>query len=483
MNELKPRPLERQRQSMKSWLGLFIVLYSSPSIAAVTYDASASITYINGITYPVTVGSNSNRALAVFVHNAILSGNTPQTVASVTYAGVALTKITSINNTGAGAVTSDSELWALPAGTQPASGTNNVVITLSGAIDESNEATLLSGAIAAYNVDQTTTFTSTSTNGGSGTSAAVTLPSSGANDLVIDSVCTGSGISSTPQTQQWDDTSLGMGSPNSCGATSGATAAGGTTSLSWNIINDYWQIVAGSFKAVGGQTATLDTAVTAVTAGKHFASYPLTVGAGANRALAVFAYVGTKGGVAEPTVSSVSYAGVALTQILTKSPATNANAYLYALPAGTQPTSGTGNVVITLSGLMMPDSGGARGDFQSGAISVTGVDQSTTFTSSASASGSSTTPSVTLASSGANDLVIQSIGSNGTLNTTPQTQRWKYTSALADSFQTCGGATAAGGTTSLSWTYTSGSHVWAMLAASFKAASTASLYRRRTTTY
>ena len=161
-----------------------LIVLSHAARANVIYDNAASITNFNGLTYPVTVGSNSNRALAVFVHLAT-NGDTPPTISSVTYAGVALTQIVhKVNGTDG---TTFGDLWALPAGTQPATGTNYVVITLSGPVTP--DQTIHSGAISAYNVDQSTTFTSTGSNDGASASATLTLSSSGANDLLIDSLC------------------------------------------------------------------------------------------------------------------------------------------------------------------------------------------------------------------------------------------------------------------------------------------------------
>jgi hypothetical protein len=115
-------------------IGFILLLMTLPATAraAVTYDNSAGTNCTPGactsITYSLTVGSGSNRALIVWV---FISGSgnyaAAPAVTAVTYAGVSLVQISVINTTNYEA---HSELWALPAGTQPTSGANNVVVTL-----------------------------------------------------------------------------------------------------------------------------------------------------------------------------------------------------------------------------------------------------------------------------------------------------------------------------------------------------------------
>src|SRR5262249_14657994 len=161
------------------------------------------------------------------------------------------------------------------------------------------------------------------------------------------------------------------------------------------------------------------------------------------------------------------YAGVPLARFLATSPDGGvANSYLYALPAGTQPASGTNNIVVTLDGVLQVNGLNQLPDLQSGAISASGVNQSQVFTSLNSKTGTSTSANVTLAANGASDLVIESAVTKGTLGTAAQTQRWKNTLSDTQTANSCGGATAAGGTTSLSWPV-SPSNIWVMIGASF----------------
>lgn len=210
------------------------------------------------LTYSLTVGNNANRQLAVFAFVGCNSGETSPTVSSVTYAGVALNQ-TVATSTGSNA--SRGYLYTLPARIQPTVGTNNVVVTLSSSLVTCGGLTdsLTSGAISAYNVDQTNPYASTplvnSWNGTIGTSATLTGFTSGANDLGIESVCAGSTLTSTTETARW--TTQGV-TTSSCGENAGATAAGGDTSYSYTVSSsDSWILIGGAFKF--GVTVTTRT--------------------------------------------------------------------------------------------------------------------------------------------------------------------------------------------------------------------------------
>lgn len=88
----------------------------------ITHDASsgADMTTTNSFTISHTVGSYTNRLLVVCVTARLY----PQSCTSVTYAGVNLTK--AVTN---GYANFDTTIWYL---VNPATGANNVVVTLSG---------------------------------------------------------------------------------------------------------------------------------------------------------------------------------------------------------------------------------------------------------------------------------------------------------------------------------------------------------------
>lgn len=193
-------------------------------------------------------------------------------------------------------------------------------------------------------------------------------------------------------------------------------------------------------------------------------------GSGSNRAMVVGCSVSAGSAAVMPNISTITYAGVGLS-LLAKQDA-NFDTYLYTLPNGTQPTTGNNNVVVTLASAFT----GVTIDCV--ALTVTGVDQTTTWTvSDCTGSGNSATASCTLGSSGSSDLVI--VGEcNGTSIGTPTgaiTRQAFHNSSLGacDSF---GMGTAAGSTTAISWNNNGNDH-WEILAAAFKAVSGATLGR------
>jgi hypothetical protein len=452
------RPIRHMVRIRRFFLILSLVAQSFPGYAA-SYDASASTETMAGdssITYPLTVGSGANRQLVVFAWMATAcAASMEPVVSSVTYNGVALTPIINLSPAAQCAYAHYS-MWAMPAGTQPASGTHDVVVTLASA--HKKRGRLRSGAMSFTGVDQTTTFTSTISAEGTGTAIAATLPSSGANDMVVMGTCHGGSLTSTTHTERWRLNSNGY---NSCNNDGGATAAGGTTSLSWTgSVSDKWAIFGGSLKAAAASTVAFDNSAQAQS---HFSfTYPLTVGSGLNRALAVFVNVG--GNCTDTqSVYSVTYAGVALEQVVSQANATCSGAFveLWSLPVGTMPISGTNNVVVTIG-----DAFTGNMFAHTGAISASGVSQSQIFTSTVGNSGNGTAVTATLPSSGANDLVISGICNGNSVTSTGQTSRWIDNETTTGTCGNSGGATAAGGTTALSWTVAT--DYWVIVGASFK---------------
>lgn len=226
--------------------------------------------------------------------------------------------------------------------------------------------------------------------------------------------------------------------------------------------------------AVPGQAqVTYDNATNATDAcplnacGGTTQTVSFTVGSGANRQIAVFASIGCNSGITASTVSTVTYAGVSLSQTVHRSPAASRYVDLWTLPAGTEPTSGTNNIVLTYSASSSCSGGTEIGVRKMGAISVAGVDQTTTYTATNGNDGTSTSASVTLSSSGASDLVVHSTCGGSTLSSPTGTQRWHDGNQLT-SCNDGNGATAAGGTTTVSSSLAS--DTWVIVAGSFKAA-------------
>lgn len=174
----------------------------------VAFDAASSAitTLASSLTFSHTV-TGSNLALGVGVE----FGDTGlvRTVSSITYNAVNLTKPaggTSYNGTSI-----RSELWYLA---NPASGANNVVITLSASVDGE----LIGGAVSMTGVDQATPVGTAANATGQSTTPTVTVTSA-VDEMVMDSVAYNLTTGATPgagQTERWERlaslTNSGVGS-------------------------------------------------------------------------------------------------------------------------------------------------------------------------------------------------------------------------------------------------------------------------------
>ena len=158
------------------------------------------------------------------------------------------------------------------------------------------------------------------------------------------------------------------------------------------------------------------------------------------------------------TISSITYNGVALTAVPGGS--TNNGQYYVTAYYLIAPDTGTHDIVVTVSGSVF--------DFGAGAISYTDAHQTTPLGTAVTATGTSTTPSVTV-SSAADELVDDGlvIIHGGTLSVgAGQTQRWN---AIASSgFIKYAGSTEGGAaSTTMSWSNSS-SQTWAIVAVPIK---------------
>ena len=158
------------------------------------------------------------------------------------------------------------------------------------------------------------------------------------------------------------------------------------------------------------------------------------------------------------TISSITYNGVALTAVPGGS--TNNGQYYVTAYYLIAPDTGTHDIVVTVTGSVF--------DFGAGAISYTDVHQTTPLGTAVTATGTSTTPSVTV-SSAADELVDDGlvIIHGGTLSVgAGQTQRWN---AIASSgFIKYAGSTEGGAaSTTMSWSNSS-SQTWAIVAVPIK---------------
>lgn len=452
-----------------AWI-LLAIFVPSLSLAAVAIDTSnnfacgvatgdSACTSVGSLTYALTVGTGSNRALAVFVFSLADAG---ARVNLVTYANVNLIRITS-QRLRDGVNDVFGEMWALPPGTQPTSGTNNVVITM-----DSNSNQIFSGAIAVTGVDQTTTFSSYSGNDngpvGLTSSLSTTLSSSGANDLIIEAACTGGNFSGTTETSLYTDNVDGS---NKCNNSAAATNAGGkATPLQFSGATDWFVMIAASFKAEASSTVAIDSSA-------HTYCEPCTqntaiqqqiginIAANPNRQIFVFTTISGNGTDVEPTVNSVRWANLDLVRIRQKT-VSGVDMQVWAAPPGAYIPTGGDLVRISLTGNLVKGATNKSGSFHSGAFAVYGVNQTTPVTSSIDDAGTGTTASLTLPSSNAGDLTLSNVCAAKSISSTPQVQQWIDNISTSNLCDNGGSAFGSGGGTALSWTL-SASTSWVMM--------------------
>lgn len=151
------------------------------------------------------------------------------------------------------------------------------------------------------------------------------------------------------------------------------------------------------------------------------------------------------------TLSGSAYNGVSLTAIPSGS-AANGQYHIDGLHL-IAPATGTNNLVATFSGSVY--------DVGMGSVSFTGADQTTPLGTAVTATGTSTTPSVTV-SSAAGEIVVDGLAiiHGGTLTVGgSQTQRWNEI-ALAGTIKYAGSTQGGAASTTNTWT-NSTSQVWA----------------------
>ncbi len=213
-----------------------------PVAGSVTFDA-ASIAHAASVTtlsWSHTTSAQNNRLLVVG-----LSINNPSvTATSITYNGSNLTKLTGRScDTSSGC---EDELWYL---VNPATGTNTISVTLSGASN------IGAGAATYYNVDQTTPLGAATTNSGNSTGAASVTVSSTTNQLVIDAFAAngfGTWANDPTQTQSWLNTS------NVISGGSRKSGSSAITTMTWNNTgtSDQWAEIVVPLNPVSSPTPT-----------------------------------------------------------------------------------------------------------------------------------------------------------------------------------------------------------------------------------
>lgn len=232
---------------------LLVFVFDVSSCGAITLDLATgtSCSVCAGITYAHTVGTGSDTVLIVGATQSESGSSEAPNVTSVTYALAPLTGRNAYDGSSNGRAGSQLSKEA------PATGSNNVVITLSGLAGGLLQTT----AISYFGVDQTTVIESSNTAVGNSATPAVTVSGVSAGSVVVDHSCHGCGFDTVGanQTQRYQSADDCGKSCNSGASSDQAGADGGV--MSWSTVgSDSWLMMAISLKAAaaGGGSATYD---------------------------------------------------------------------------------------------------------------------------------------------------------------------------------------------------------------------------------
>ncbi len=209
---------------------------------AIAYDATSGLT--TGWTYSDTFAhtcTGADRLLLVWVF--FDRGNGSYNVSSLTYAGVAMTQVTTFAYGYRYA-----ELWRLVA---PAEGANNIAATYS---NVGPTAKIIIRAFSYTGVDQTTPLGSMSYATGYGATASLVVASA-TNELVTDMVSVQSAganvLVGADQTSRYESDNATTGIA-ALGFSEEAGAA--SVTMTWTFGGDNWEIAAVPIKPVGAAT-------------------------------------------------------------------------------------------------------------------------------------------------------------------------------------------------------------------------------------
>ena len=425
---------------------------TATAAAAPVVDAvSAGDTRPATLTISHTTGSGTDRLMLVGIS---FVNDQTETVTSVTYDGVPLTKVGERNSSDDARV----EIWYL---TSPPSGTYNVVITFSAPLGRA----AVAGVMTFTGVNQSTplgTFASASLQCSAPCADPSVNVTSAVNELVFDTVacetCTTLTVGAG-QTQRWNLAPLDGPRP-SPGA--GSTESGAATvTMSWTMgTDDHWAIGAVPIKPSGASPPAVDN----TSSGRTPPRTSLTIShatTGSNRLILVGVSLHN---YADESVSGITYNGVPLILVDSRANATDARVEIWYLIA---PPTGPANVVITFGTEL---SSHAR----AGVMTFTGVNQSTPLGTFAWAIGS-TSPATINVTSAANELVFDTVASEAqsepfTLTVgAGQTERWNSAIMGYDRFLGAGSTEPGAASVTMSWSITPASSVpWAIGAVPIK---------------
>jgi uncharacterized repeat protein (TIGR01451 family) len=235
-------------------LALLVVAVASDASGQSVFHGQSQTTDVltsaaNTTTLAHTTANTDNRILLVSVGMNIRNA-TATAVASVTYGGVALTRLNAVTDAGPDTRT---EVWYLLA---PPTGANNVVVTAGGITPGQNVEALV-GATTFSGVSQTAP--PSAARAGQNSPATVTIPTA-SGDTIIDFVSARETVTLDAAGAQTEGFNISTGGSNDDvqAATSQRLATGSSTTMSWSVsANRRWSMV-----AVNLTRATADVEVT-----------------------------------------------------------------------------------------------------------------------------------------------------------------------------------------------------------------------------
>jgi hypothetical protein len=196
------------------------------------YPGSTGASVSNSGTFTLSWNHTCTGSNLLLVAGVTVGSGGVATTTSATYNSVSMTSTgRSFSNNG---VDGFCEMFYLVA---PATGTNSVDITL----NAGNILDVAGGSLSFTGVDQSTPVSDITPTFGSSGPATMNM-SSAAGKMVVDLVCTGSGITSSGQTQRWLK-NINTSSAAGNGAQSTADGASSVT-MSYTITNDWWGMIA-----------------------------------------------------------------------------------------------------------------------------------------------------------------------------------------------------------------------------------------------
>jgi hypothetical protein len=222
-------------------------VWSASPATVIAFDAASSTTANAGsVTWSHTV-AGANRVLLVGVS---IRNNAGQTVSGVTYAGQPLTPVVSLSN----GTSVRAELWQRVG---PATGANNVVVTLSAS------ARFVAGAVSFTGVDQTNPIDAFNSNSGSSNAPAVNVATVTDYAWVVDTLANrvnATAAAGAGQTQRWNNaTGGGTNNVRGAGSTEGPKFPPGAVTMSWTLSSSQdWALTAAALKPVPGTAALID---------------------------------------------------------------------------------------------------------------------------------------------------------------------------------------------------------------------------------